>query len=353
MYRSYKVLIIEDSLDDLELYKRIILKNFKCEITHFPSAEDALEGILKGEHFDLLLLDYNLPGMSGLDFLKTLKQRSIEIDCPKIALTGQGNEELVVNFMRLGISDYIQKSNINQETLAQAIQSAWDKYYKVKVEKEAQQELLYFAHTLAHDLKSPLGRMKTYAKLLGKNPQKQDEYILNLQEDADFLMEFIDKLLFFAKSGRSNSSLEEVDLNQIVSKSMENLELEILKSKAKISIPSPLPSIQGNKVSLVQLFQNLLSNSLKYCKTQPQIKIETNIESHGSKITIWDNGIGIPKDEIDNAFKPLTRIQNDLDVQGTGLGLALVKNIIDQHNGQIKIIPRPEGGTRFDLHFPG
>lgn len=353
MSKSYKVLIIEDSLDDLELYKRIILKNFTSDIIHFPSAENALDEILKGNHFDLLLLDYHLPGMSGLDFLKTLKQKGISLDCPKIALTGQGNEEVVVNFMHLGITDYIQKNSINQESLTQAIKKAWDNYFKNKIEQEAHQELMYFAHTLAHDLKSPLGRMKTYAKLLGKNPRKQEEYILNLQEDAAFLMEFIDKLLSFAKSGRSNTALEEVALTHVIHKSLENLELEIRKSAAEILISHPLPTIQGHCVSLVQLFQNLISNSIKYCKTQPHIIIETTIETHGTKISLWDNGIGIPEHEIENAFKPLNRIQNDLDVQGTGLGLALVKNIIDQHHGQIKITPRPEGGTRFDLHFPG
>lgn len=352
MYSACKILIIEDSEDDFELYQRIIQKNFRSQIEYFPSAENALRHLTEESHFDLALIDYNLPGMNGIEFLKALNEKKLKLECPVIALTGQGSEEIVLKFVKLGVEDYLQKNLINAQSLSMAIENAMQKYVNQKNEADKQKELLFFAHTLAHDLKSPLGRLQAYSKLVQINPSKQEDYINHLQENANYLMEFIDKLLMYAEYGRLEIEQEEVDLNDVLQKSIENLEMDIAKCHAHIHITDNLPKVHGSSISLVQMFQNLISNSMKYCTIQPEIDIHATLEDQEVTVSLIDNGIGIPKKEMSKIFKPFARLENKLDVSGTGLGLALVKNIVDQHHGRIKIVPRKEGGTQFDVTLP-
>ena len=350
-YSNYNILIIEDSIDDLELYERIIKKTFNCAVTHFGVAEKAIESLEQGNQYDLILVDYNLPGIDGIDFLKLIRQRKIDPRCPVIVLTGQGNEEIAINFMRLGITDYIQKNHINFDSLSSAMQNALEKYQIKKIRQEKHKELLFFAHTLAHDLKSPISRMQSYCRLLKLKTQKQSSYIENIEEDANFLMKFIDKLLVYAEFGRSPAEKQEVDLNTVLQKSITNLETDIAGRNATINIAGGLPTINGSEVSLIQLFQNIISNSIKYSVKNPVIEITPSIQNNTAVISIMDNGIGIPEDEVMNIFKPFTRVQNMIEAPGTGLGLALVKTIADQHHATIDIASRQEGGTRFDITF--
>ena len=110
MFSACKILIIEDSRDDFELYQRIIQKNFRSQIEYFSSAENALDHLTEESHFDVALIDYNLPGMNGIEFLKVLNDKKLKLQCPVIALTGQGSEDTVLEFLKLGVEDYLQKN---------------------------------------------------------------------------------------------------------------------------------------------------------------------------------------------------------------------------------------------------
>lgn len=102
------ILVIEDSLDDFELYERALKKSLECAISQVTTAEEALKKVSE-ESFDIILLDYSLPTMSGLDFLKAYTHAEVHPSIPVIALTGQGSEKIAVEFMHLGVSNYISK----------------------------------------------------------------------------------------------------------------------------------------------------------------------------------------------------------------------------------------------------
>lgn len=350
-YSNYNIIIIEDSIDDFELYSRIIKKIFNCSITHFTSAEKALDALEHEAVGDVILVDYNLPGMNGINFISTMRQKNIAPECPLIVLTGQGNENIAINFMRLGITDYIQKNHINFESLSVSIQNAFEKNRIRKMQTEKQKELLLFAHTLAHDLKNPITRIQVYSKLLSKNPDNASTYITNIAEDSEFLMQFIDQLLMYAEYGRGDYDKKEVDLNMVLKQSIRNLDNLIEDRQAIIEVTGEWPKIYGSEISLIQLFQNIISNSIKYTLQTPLIKINCNPQKEFIIISILDNGIGIPPEEVGNIFKPFHRISNDLNALGTGLGLALVKTIADQHGAKMHVKPGSEGGTQFDIMF--
>ncbi len=348
-----KALIIDDSPDDACLYERLLQKVGPVSIAHYASAEEALGALSKENHpFDIMLLDYHMPGMNGMDFLRKLHQENIILDAPIIVLTGQGDESVAVNFMQLNVSDYIKKDGLTANILKKSIQKARASHRQKKREQAKQKELLLFAHTLAHDLKNPIGRIRSYAMLAQKKPQKSEAYINYITEDAAFLVEFIDKLLVYAESGRSFEDREPVDLMEIIKKSVALLEMPIQEKKAMIHLPTSFPPIYGSKVALVQLFQNILSNALKYCLVTPEVFVEALMEKNTVTLSIRDNGIGIPKSVSKKIFDPFYRVPNKSEAEGTGLGLAIVKAIVDQHGGQIDVMRPKKGGSQFNITLP-
>lgn len=352
MYKSIlKIIIIEDSIDDVELYSRILKKIWDARILHFSTAEDAIEP-LKTEEYDLILLDYNLPKISGVDFLKHLIELEVNLRAPVIALTGIGNEKIAVEFMRLGVTDYLPKSDVNPDNLKKVVGNALTKFFHKKLESEKQEELALFAHTVAHDLKGPLGRITSYARLLSKKTEeKYSKYTTNIIDDASYMTDFLDHLMLYAETGRSNIDMYEVDIQDIIDQAIQNLEIQIKEKHAEIRY-SALGNVIGSKIALIQLFQNLISNSIKYSLKEPRITITYQEEENGILISFTDNGIGIPPEMAEKALKPFNRIPNSLNEKGTGLGLALCDKIVKQHHGQITINTPEQGGTRFNISFP-
>lgn len=351
--KNISILVIEDSIDDLELYSRLLSKIFNNpNIGECLSADEGREAI-KDNNYDLILLDYNLPGINGLDFVKSINQMDLELVPPIIALTGQGNEKIAVEFMRLGVCDYILKSDISKESLSFAINKALESSYNAKIEHEKRLEQARFAHTVAHDLRAPLGRIAAYSKMIQSKEQGSPicKYVQNIKEDSKYMIDFLDNLLAYAEAGRSGATKDKVDLNDIVQQSMHNLEIEIKSRDAAVSFEE-LPQIYGNSISLVQLFQNIISNALKYTKEKPVIEVTSEVNNDSAIITVKDNGIGIDPEQSGAILEPFTRLSNDLDASGLGLGLALCKTIIKQHMADIKICPSSKGGTEVSLIFP-
>jgi|GEM_PF-5132707 signal transduction histidine kinase len=346
-----KILIIEDSLDDVELYTRTLNKIVQGHITTCSTPKQALD-VIKNYPIDLILLDYNLPQMSGVDLLHELKKETVSLPCPVIALTGQGSEHVAVSFMKLGVSDYLPKSKISPETLSIAIYRALDRFNVKKMEKEKQIERIRFAHTVAHDLKAPLGRISSYVRLLSKKvPDEALHYLQNIKEDAAYMTSFLSNLLFYAEMGRSSLAKDQVDLHYAVERALSNLEIEINARKAEVHLTS-LPFIEGDLISLTQLFQNLIANSLKYCEGKPLIEIDALVENDRLLVFVRDNGIGIDKKASKKAFEPFSRLDTKLNVEGVGLGLALCKTIAKQHHAKIDIEPNKSSGTTVTISFP-
>lgn len=347
------ILIIEDSPDDFEFYARSLDQSKSVfHFSHFASGEEALERLTKQSTYDLLLLDYNLPGINGLNFLQEAHTKNIDLACPTILLTGHGSEHIAAKCLQLPICDYLSKDTLNKKILFDSVSKAIEQHRNYEKEQSKQAELKRFAHTLAHDLKNPLARIQTYCDLWIANPNKQEKYLQKIGDDAHFLMEFVNTLLAYTELGRKIEHHEKVDLDAIIHKSIENLEVSIQQRQAIIQTSGEFPSVHGAKVPLVQLFQNLISNSIKYSVKKPIILIHSTVEKSHVQIYVKDNGVGIPKESVHTIFEPFTRIPNETNEDGTGLGLALVKLIADQHQGILNVLHPFDGGTQINIRLP-
>jgi len=214
-------------------------------------------------------------------------------------------------------------------------------------------ELSRFAHIAAHDLQQPIRTITTFIQLALRSddsiPEGKAKENIQIALAASRRMgKLTGDLLNFAQAGSMKEMTERVDCNTAFDIALENLRIEIIESGALIHRGS-LPEIQGIATQISQVFQNLISNAIKYRHPGrvPNVYTEsTRVDKHWA-FTVVDNGIGISPEDAAKVFQPFERCHADPHSSGSGLGLAIVKKIIESHGGQISIDSRLDQGTTF------
>ncbi|GAA0714437.1 hypothetical protein GCM10009430_07630 [Aquimarina litoralis] len=219
--------------------------------------------------------------------------------------------------------------------------------------KQLNVELERFAYLASHDLKEPLRTVTSFTKLF------KQEYSEVLDENGHTYLDFIENasgrmitltndLLQYSQLDDKSLSFETVDLNQIVKEILQDLQKTIDDNKAKILVEK-LPEITCDTVQIRQLFQNLISNSLKYRKPDvaPIIQIGSEPKRRDYQFFVKDNGIGIKKEYHEKIFEVFKRLHSQEEYEGTGIGLANCKRIVDNHNGRIWVKSASDKGSSF------
>ncbi|MFQ5443419.1 MAG: PAS domain S-box protein, partial [Nitrospinales bacterium] len=221
------------------------------------------------------------------------------------------------------------------------------------------QELKDFAHIASHDLQEPLRKViafgdrlrTTYADNLDKRGK---DYIERMQNATHRMRQLIDDLLLFSGINVKEVCYEPVDLNQVVREVLTDLDFRIEETRGKVDVKT-LPTIEVDAVQMRQLFQNLISNALKFHRNNapPEITISSrNSESGKWEILVEDNGIGFEDKYLDRMFKPFQRLTTNKSFNGSGIGLAIRQRIVTRHHGDITAFGQPEQGSKFIITLP-
>ncbi len=225
--------------------------------------------------------------------------------------------------------------------------------------KQSNEELEAFAYAISHDLKEPLRMIISFMNLLQKRhseslDEEAHEFIHFAVDGAGRMTQMIQDLLNFSRIGRlKNARLEIVDPNRSIESAMLNLRVLAEEKQADIQI-SDLPHIRGNKHEIMALFQNLIGNALKYSKEgiPPIIRISCEEEDTQYKFSVSDNGIGIPQKRKDHIFTIFQRAHKELGHEGTGIGLAICKKIVNRMGGTIQVSSVEGEGSCFYFTIP-
>jgi PAS domain S-box-containing protein len=228
-----------------------------------------------------------------------------------------------------------------------------------------------FAHAASHDLKEPIRKIRFFTdrlkdQLTKRITEEEKQTFRRIDNASERMGALIDDLLLYSHISQRPVEMEEVDLEQKLSKVLEDLELDIQEKNAIISIGA-LPKVKGYRRQLQQLFQNLVGNALKYSKpgVAPLITVhasivpgdEPSISQNGSLtkyhlIEVTDNGIGFDPAESERIFQMFQRLHGNAEYRGTGVGLSIVKKVAENHNGKIEAEGRPGEGATFKVYLP-
>ncbi|QSW99839.1 PAS domain-containing protein [Haloterrigena alkaliphila] len=228
--------------------------------------------------------------------------------------------------------------------------------YRRKLE-ESNERLEQFAYAVSHDLQEPLRMVSSYLKLL------EDRYGDELGDDGREFVEFavdgaermtamIDGLLEYSRVTTRGDPLEPIDLERVVDDVLADLQFRIEDHDAEITVED-LPRVEGDADQLRQVFQNLLDNAIEYSGDEPP-RIRVDAERNGDMwtVSVADEGIGIDPDDTDRIFEVFERLHTREEHEGTGIGLALCKRIVERHDGELWVESEPDEGTTFSFTLP-
>jgi PAS domain S-box-containing protein len=218
-------------------------------------------------------------------------------------------------------------------------------------------DLAQFAYVASHDLQEPLRMVTSFVQLLqhryqGKLDKDADEFISYAVDGASQMQRLINDLLKYSRVGTHGKTLEPTNCNIVITHAISNLSKTIKEADAIINIDH-LPTISADYTQLVQLFQNLIGNAIKYHgKKQPEILIRATNKGDNWLFSVRDNGIGIDKDYIDKIFVIFQRLHNKSQYPGMGIGLSICKKIVERHGGRIWVESKPGQGSTFYFTIP-
>ncbi|MCF6133245.1 response regulator [Flavobacterium wongokense] len=400
-----KILLVDDKKENL-LSLQVILANQGYEFVEASSGKDALRILLKNQDFAIILMDVQMPLMDGFETAEMIRESDKLKNVPIIFLTANMNtSECIFKGYQSGAVDYMIKP-ISSEILKAKVMVFAELYKKNRelrykeeetaalnsiilkaneelskqytaIEKHAAElenknnELQAFTYISSHDLQEPLRKIQTFVDLilskeapnLSDNGKAKFERILY---STNRMRELIDSLLTFSRTNIVDRKFENIDLNTIINDVQEALHENIHEKKAAVTaeLHGPMRIIP---FQFTQLITNLVNNSLKF--SRPDIPLHIQIKSSIATpaevikekldpemeychISFEDNGIGFEPEHNEKIFGVFQKLHNRDTYEGTGIGLAIVKKIVENHNGSITAQGRPMNGAKFDIYIP-
>jgi two-component system, sensor histidine kinase and response regulator len=369
------VLVVDDKPDNLRLLSAI-LTDRGYEVRQALSGQMALTAA-RTRPPDLVLLDIKMPDLNGYEVCKQLKTDERTRHIPVIFLSALDRSPDKVKGFSAGGADYITKPFQESEVVvrvehqleiaelqarlqrqnAQLQQEIRDRIATEQELLRSNEDLEQFAHAVSHDLQQPLQSILGFGKiLLLKYPYLLEtdvcNYLSRIVQAGERMQLLIEDLLAYSQVDVSRS-IEVVDCDRILAEAIENLQAAISQTQAHITI-QPLPTLKGKPIQLIQVFQNLIGNALKFTHlgVSPEIQISAQVRESEWVFKVSDNGIGIDPRHHKLLFQLFQRLHPSERYPGTGIGLATCKKIVESHGGRIWVESQPGKGTTFFFTLP-
>jgi two-component system, sensor histidine kinase and response regulator len=363
------ILMVDDRPENL-LALEAVLDPLGHELVRAGSGEEALKQLLTRD-FAVILLDVQMPGLDGFDTAAEIKKRERTKDIPIIFLTAISREpHHALRGYSTGAVDYIAKP-FDPWVLQAKVSVFVELYQNARALKRQGEELArqaaelarsnadleQFAYAASHDLQEPLHVISGYLELLsehadGKLDEEAKSYLGHAQAMTERMAELIRDLLGYARVSTREWIMRPVDSRRVVDRALANLEVAIRDAGAEVEV-GDLPIVLGDESLLAQLFQNLISNAVKFRgDRRPVVKISATMRSGEWVFSVQDNGIGISSADVGLIFSIFKRLHSRDDYPGSGIGLSTCKRIVERHGGRIWVTSELGAGSTFSFTLP-
>lgn len=278
--------------------------------------------------------------------------------------------EVIITYIMVGVgvSWLLEQLRLQRLTLEARVERRTQQLKIANEElKRSNKELQDFAYIASHDLQEPLRKILAFGDRLKHKygagmSEDANTYIDRMVKAADRMRLLVEGLLTYARVGTRETQFSKVSMDEVVKNVLSDIEMTIQDQQAEIEVDK-LDTIESNELQLRQMFQNMISNALKFHKPDqaPKVKISSQritmpSSSHAaktySKITILDEGIGIPSQYKEKIFTIFQRLHGRSEYDGTGIGLAVVRRIVERHGGKIEVTSKEGEGTKFEIYLP-
>ncbi len=367
------VLIVDDIAENIQVLGNI-LDEKNIEFSYASNGREALEAVSYSKP-DLILLDVNMPGMSGFEVCKKLMESAETKEIPVIFLTAKTDPEDIIEGFTAGGVDYITKPFNSKELISrvethlelsmskQIMASQNHELDKLNTElKEIVATKDKFFSIIAHDLKEPFNTMIGFSDLLlktidQKDPAQIKEMVRHIFNSSMHGFELLNNLLEWSRSqtGRIEFKPDYLRIKEVISSVTGLLQDTADKKKIELSIIDENDlTVWADSKMVETVVRNLVTNALKFTRPGGKIIISCTDNQEDARLSVEDNGVGMGKEQLENLF----RIDKHLSTpgteneRGTGLGLLLCREFIKRHGGEIRVESEPGKGSRFGFSLP-
>jgi signal transduction histidine kinase len=359
-----RALLVEDSPLDAELVLRALQRdNFEVSSV-IVQDEAAFTAALHTHTPEIVLADYNLPNWRGMEAIRVLRQEGLDI--PIILVSGALGDVVAVECIKQGATDYVLKDGLARlpEVVRRALREKEEHSLRRQAEKDLAEkveelarsnaDLEQFAYVASHDLQEPLRMVTAYTELLaerykGRLDENADKFIGYAQDGALRMQVLIRDLLAFSRVGRKEDAFTNVDCNSLMADIKQTLTSAIQESGAVLTC-GELPTVSADRTQMMQLFQNLIGNAIKFRGEKPPLIFIKAEKNDGQWLfSVSDNGIGVAPEFAENIFVIFQRLHARAEYPGNGIGLAICKKIVERYGGKIWV--ESQSGTGSTFHF--
>ena len=365
---SGRVLFIEDVSSQRQLITEIFTKR-GLVVDAFATAEEAWQSYLQHD-YDLVVTDIVLEGsMTGMALTNRIRRLDNEKgDIPILAITGFDDISRRIELFYLGVSDYVIKPLIEEELIARVRNLIQGKqFYMESVRQRQRAESAdnaksEFLSRMSHELRTPLNAILGFSQLMMTDPDypladEQQESVVNIKQAGQHLLALVNDILDISKieAGEVAFDIRDTGLGDIVDTAVKQI-IPTIKANHLDLQPYSIPSEVRVKVDVTRLNQvllNVLSNAVKYNRKQGEIQILCKVlDDQYVRIGVKDTGIGLTDEQQAQLFIPFSRVGQNVDIEGTGLGLVICRQLMEAMGGQIELKSKRDQGSVFWLNIP-
>jgi signal transduction histidine kinase len=367
-----KVLVVDDEpgirsgiiriLNNFSVGYPFMDEDFEFTLIDTGSGEEAID-IITNNEIDIVLLDNKLPGMDGIEVLEFMKKSAYKAEV--MMITSYASLDLAVKATNNGAYNFVPKPFTPQELKA-AMESITKHLFLKRMtqamKEEGKQVRFQFLSVLSHELKSPINAIEGYLQIMQEKQAGADidAYKVMIDRSIDRLKgmrTLIIDLLDLTKieSGKKTRDIKQVDIAEIIRIAKDTMEPVAIQRNVKVYFDSDeIQYITGDAEELEIIMNNLISNAIKYNKENGEVYVQIKPGNGKVEIKVRDTGIGMTEEEISKLFQEFVRIKNakTKNITGSGLGLSIMKKMVDLYNGDIIVESEPDVGSQFKVILP-